>query len=49
MELLAVALALASYPGFTMTTVPGAASPYGVYQPEYVDRSVVDPKVVVIR
>ena len=45
----AVALALASYPGFTMTTVPGAASPYGVYQPEYVDRSVVDPKVAVIR
>ena len=37
----AVELALASYPGFTMTAPPGPASPYGVYRPAYVDRSVV--------
>ncbi|MCW2847308.1 MAG: hypothetical protein JWR90_1282 [Marmoricola sp.] len=36
-----VELALASYPGFTMTTPPGPASPYGVYRPAYVDRDVV--------
>ena len=34
----AVELALASYPGFTMTSPPGNASPYGVYRPAYVDR-----------
>ena len=37
----AVELALASYPGFTLTAPPGAASPYGVYRPAYVDRDVV--------
>ncbi|GGF48807.1 hypothetical protein GCM10011519_23540 [Marmoricola endophyticus] len=36
-----VELALASYPGFTMTAPPGAASPYGVYRPAYVDRAEV--------
>ncbi len=36
-----VELALGSYPGFTMTTPPGPASPYGVYRPAYVDRDVV--------
>ncbi len=36
-----VELALGSYPGFTMTAPPGPASPYGVYRPAYVDRSVV--------
>ena len=37
----AVELALASYPGFTLTAPPGPASPYGVYRPAYVDREVV--------
>ncbi len=37
----AVELALGSYPGFTMTTPPGPASPYGIYRPAYVDRDVV--------
>jgi hypothetical protein len=42
----AVELALASYPGFTMTSPPGNASPYGVYRPAYVDRSAVEHVVV---
>jgi len=37
----AVELALASYPGFTMTAPPGAGTPYGVYRAEYVDRAAV--------
>ena len=37
----AVELALASYPGFTMTAPPGNGTPYGVYRAEYVDRSAV--------
>jgi len=37
----AVELALGSYPGFTMTTPPGPASPYGIYRPAYVDRDLV--------
>jgi hypothetical protein len=37
----AVELALASYPGFTMTAPPGPGSPYGVYRPAYVDRAEV--------
>jgi hypothetical protein len=37
----AVELALASYPGFTMTAPPGDAAPFGVYRAEYVDRSAV--------
>ncbi len=37
----AVELALASYPGFTMTAPPGAGTPFGVYRAEYVDRSAV--------
>jgi hypothetical protein len=37
----AVELALASYPGFTMTAPPGSGTPYGVYRAEYVDRSSV--------
>lgn len=41
----AVELALASYPGFTLTAPPGRASPYGVYRPAYVDRSVVTEHV----
>ena len=36
----AVELALASYPGFTMTSPPRTGTPYGVHRSEYVDRSV---------
>jgi acyclic terpene utilization AtuA family protein len=42
----AVELALASYPGFTMTTPPQPPTPYGVYRPEYVDRARVHQVVV---
>lgn len=42
----AVELGLASYPGFTMTAPPAAPTPYGVYRPEYVDRSAVTHTVV---
>ena len=41
----AVELALASYPGFTLTAPPGRGSPYGIYRPAYVDRSVVEETV----
>jgi Acyclic terpene utilisation family protein AtuA len=40
-----VELALASYPGFTMTAPPGDATPFGVHRAEYVDREVVDHTV----
>ncbi|GGF96825.1 hypothetical protein GCM10007304_08510 [Rhodococcoides trifolii] len=36
----AVELALASYPGFHVTAPPAAASPYGVFEPGYVDQKV---------
>jgi len=42
----AVELALGSYPGFTMTAPPGPPTPYGIYRPEYVDRSAVIHTVV---
>ena len=42
----AVELALASYPGFTMTAPPGNGTPYGVYRAEYVDRGAVTHTVV---
>jgi hypothetical protein len=42
----AVELALASYPGFTMTGPPAAATPYGVYRPAYVEREAVEQVVV---
>lgn len=38
----AVELALASYPGFTMTGPPGNGSPYGVFEPGYVDAALVE-------
>lgn len=41
-----VELALGSYPGFTLTAPPGAASPVGVYRAEYVDRADVTHTVV---
>ena len=37
----AVELALASYPGFTLTAPPGDASPYAVYRPGYADAARV--------
>jgi Acyclic terpene utilisation family protein AtuA len=42
----AVELALASYPGFTMTAPPSPPTPYGVYRPAYIDRSAVTHTVV---
>ena len=42
----AVELALASYPGFTLTSQPGDASPYGVYWPALVDAGEVEHVVV---
>lgn len=41
-----VNVALASYPGFTLTAPPGRGTPYGVYRPAYVAQSEV-PHVVV--
>ncbi len=38
----AIELALASYPGFTMTTPPTDGAPYGVYTPAYVDAGLVE-------
>jgi hypothetical protein len=38
----AIELALASYPGFTMTTPPTDGMPYGVYTPAYVDAARVE-------
>ncbi|WNG29729.1 DUF1446 domain-containing protein [Cystobacter fuscus] len=38
----AIELALASYPGFTMTTPPTDGMPYGVYTPAYVDAALVE-------
>lgn len=42
----AVEFGLASYPGFTLTAPPSPATPYGIYRPEYVDRSAVEHTVV---
>ena len=42
----AVELALASYPGYTLTGPPAQPTPYGVYRAEYVDRSAVTHTVV---
>lgn len=41
-----VELALASYPGFSVTRVPGPGTAYGVYRPAFVPRSVVEHTVV---
>ena len=38
----AVEIGLASYPGFHLTAPPGEAAPYGVFEPAYVDASLVD-------
>jgi hypothetical protein len=42
----AIELALASYPGFTVTTLPGEGGPYGVYTPAFVDPAAVEHHVV---
>ena len=42
----AVELALSSYPGFTMTAPPAAATPYGIYRAAHVDRAAVTQVVV---
>ncbi|MFS3128413.1 acyclic terpene utilization AtuA family protein [Nocardioides sp. Bht2] len=42
----AVELALASYPGFTMTAPPSPATPFGLYRPAYVPRNAVEHTVV---
>ena len=42
----AVELALASYPGFTLTSQPGNATPYGVYWPSLVPAGEVEQVVV---
>lgn len=41
----AVQLALATYPGFTLTAPPGNGSPYGVFEPGYVDAELVEHRV----
>jgi hypothetical protein len=43
----AVELALASYPGCTLTTPPGDATPYGVFTVDFVDQGAV-PHVAVL-
>ena len=42
----AVELALASYPGFTLTSPPGDATPYGIYWPALVPAGEVEHVVV---
>jgi hypothetical protein len=42
----AVEIALASYPGATMTAPPGDAAPYGVYEAAYIPNSLVEHRVV---
>ena len=37
-----VELALASYPGFTLTAPPADGTPVGVYRPEFVDQTAVE-------
>jgi hypothetical protein len=42
----AVELALASYPGFTLTSPPGEATPYGIYWPALVPADELEQVVV---
>lgn len=41
-----IELALGSYPGLSLNRVPGPGSAYGVYQPAYIPRDVVEHTVV---
>jgi len=43
----AVEMALASYPGFFLTSPPGDASPFGVYWPTLVPSGEIDQRVVI--
>ena len=43
----AVEMALASYPGFCMTTLPGRESQFGVYWPALVPSDVIEESVVI--
>ncbi|WP_067702390.1 acyclic terpene utilization AtuA family protein [Nocardia jejuensis] len=43
----AVELALASFPGFSLTSLPGNGAPYGVFKPGYVDAHRV-PHIAVL-
>jgi len=43
----AVEMALASYPGFTMTAPPGKENPFGVYWPALVSANLVEQRVVI--
>ena len=40
-----VEVALASYPGFTLTAPPAPATPYAVYRPAYIPASATSPHV----
>ncbi|MER8185158.1 acyclic terpene utilization AtuA family protein [Kitasatospora sp. NPDC094015] len=42
----AVELGLASYPGFHLTALPGAASPYGVFESAYLDAKAIEHTAV---
>ncbi len=42
----AIQLALASYPGFSVSRPPAAGTPYGIYRPAYVPQSEVPHRVV---
>jgi Acyclic terpene utilisation family protein AtuA len=42
----AVELALASYPGFTLTTTPGDSSPFGVFRSEFIAQESVEHTAV---
>ncbi|MCC7078797.1 MAG: DUF1446 domain-containing protein [Acidimicrobiia bacterium] len=42
-----IQMALASYPGFSTTSVPQAAQPFGVYWPAVIPRSLVAETVVI--
>jgi len=41
-----IELALASYPGFSVTRMPGPGTAYGVYRPAYIPRTAVQHTVV---
>ncbi|MFW0788833.1 acyclic terpene utilization AtuA family protein [Gordonia sp. CPCC 205333] len=41
----AVELALATYPGFTLTAPPGNGMPFGIFVPGYVDAALVEHRV----
>ncbi|MBI5506557.1 MAG: DUF1446 domain-containing protein, partial [Deltaproteobacteria bacterium] len=42
-----IEMALSSYPGFTMTSLPSDASQFGVYWPALVSASAIDHRVVI--